>query len=435
MKEKNGQVSYLLLAPVVMAAAHGAHALDWNVGAELGAEHHSNAGKVSSNEESDLLQLLGVGVTANHETNTLTLDADYRALIERWQDDVQDDRDTVTGFAEVAWRPVEFLRLYASNERHDLTVDSREAKTTDNSDVRDTSVVGAEFSFRFTGVDTAGIAAFYREVNYQEEGIGSERPGMLAFWRHDLSPVSSVSLSALAEQVKFDDIDQEGGRQNVYFSYQAALSALQYQVDLGVSRMELDAGELTDKDEDFTGELIRLAVDYTYHKHQLQLLLAREVTDSSLGLEDASLYGGGSFNPQDTNIENFDVIMQSQAYFSYRWDFAQRWRVGAAYRYSMDDYEHLRRDEKRHDVVFDLNYQATRTIDVGIYGGVQIWKYEDLIERDKDDRQYAGARVNWQMARQWGVTLGYEYEERDSDLDRLRYDNNIIYARLSFRLR
>lgn len=436
MREKSGQTSYLLLAPVVLAAAQGAHAIEWNAGAELGAEHHSNARKSSTDKESDLRQMLGVGLLAKKETRTLALEANYRALLERWQDDTQEDRDTLTGFAQVAWRPVEFLRLYANNERHDLTIDSSEAKTTDNSDVRDTTEVGAELSFRISAVDTLGITGFYREVNYEEEGIDSERPGLLGFWRHDLSPVSSVSLNAFAENVKFDGFDGEADRQSLYVSYQAALSQLQYQVDLGVTRLDLETGDLIIEEDEYSGELVRVAVNYTHQTHNLQVVLSRELTDSSLGLEDSSLYGGGSFNPDDTNLADFDVITQTQAYFNYRWNIAPSWTFGASYRYSEEDYENLPDDEKRHAVAVNLDYQATRTIGVGLYGGAERWKYEEsLAGRDKDEKFYAGVRMNWRLARQWGVTFGYEYEERDSDNAASEYDNNIIYARLSYTLR
>jgi hypothetical protein len=434
--EKNGQASWLLLAPMMLAATQGANALEWNVGAELGAEHHSNASKSSTNKESDLRQMVGVGLMAKEESRTLALEADYRALLERWQDDTQDDRDTITGFAQVAWKPAEFLRLYANNERHDLTIDSTEAKTTDNSDVRDTTEVGAELSFRFTAVDTVGIAGFYREVNYEEEGIDSERPGVLGFWRHDLSPVSSLSLFAIAEQAEFDGFDGEADRQSVYLSYQAALSQLRYQVDLGATRLELESNDLLIDEDDYTGELVRVSADFTHATHYLQVVISRELTDSSLGLEDSSTYGGGSFNPNDTNLDDFDVITQTQAYFNYRWNFALSWAFGASYRYSEEDYENLDSDEKRHDLELQLDYQATRTIGVGIYGGAETWKYDSAQTlRDKDEKFYAGVRLNWQLARQWGVTFGYEYEERDSDNAAAEYDNNIIYAQLRFLLR
>lgn len=435
-KEKNEQASWLLLAPMMLVATQGANALEWNVGAELGAEHHSNASKSSTNKESDLRQMLGLGLMAKQETRTLELEADYRALVERWQDDAQGDRETLTGFAQVAWRPVEFLRLYANNERHDLTTDSREAETTDNSDVRDTSELGAELSFRFTAVDTLGIAGFYREVNYQEDGIDSERPGVLGFWRHDLSPVSSLTLNAMAENVKFDGFDGEADRQSVYLTYQSALSQLQYQIEVGATRLDLETGDLLIEEDEYTGELVRAALQFSRHTHHLEVVLSRELTDSSLGLEDSSTYGGGSFNPDDTNLEDFDVVTQSQAYFSYRWNFAPSWTFGAAYRYSEEEYENLDNDETRHDLTFNLDYQATRTIGVGLYGGAQTWKYDDaLVNRDKDEKFYAGVRMNWRLARQWGVTFGYEYEERDSDNAAAEYDNNIIYARLNFTLR
>lgn len=415
---------------VVLAGVTGvsvnAAALDWGIGAEAGLRYESNPTKVSSNEKSDYRRIGQIDGFVDYEGAHTTAKARYEALHESWNDNSLSDRNTVTGYGEFNWQPTEYFRWYAQDQSQDLIVNNAAADTSSNRNVRNTLTTGAEFTAHVTQVDSIGVQPVYQRVSFQEStGTDSTRPGATLYWQHLLSEVSYVSLNAFAEKIKFDGNSQgDIKRQNFYAEYSAQLSRLEYKLQLGYTWTNPASGSSTN------GVLMRFNANYNYQNQTIQVFATHVITDNSIGLNGSSV-AGLSFNPQDTNIQQFDVVTRDQAYISYLVTLPDgRWNLGANYRYDKQNFENLPNDERRNIFELRAGYQFNPAVSLNAYANYEKREFLSDPQNRTDNLYTFGLSLGYNFFRYGSIIIGAERQKRDSDVSGADYTNNAVFARI-----
>lgn len=417
----------VMVAGLAGVSAH-ALALDWGVGAQVNARYESNATKSSNNEKSDIENIDQADGFVSYQGAHTTVNARYEARHESWRDNSFSNRNTLTGYGQLNWQPTDYFRWYVNNQRRDLVVNNTQADTTSNRNVRSVFTTGTEFLGRVTPVDAIGIDPVYQRVTFQRtSGTDSTRPGATLFWRHLLSEVSTLSLNAYAEKIMFDgNATNDVKRQNVYVGYSTALSRLTYTLQAGYTWTKPDGRTSTN------GLLFRFNAEYNYQNQSVKLYATHVVTDNSIGLDNTNI-AGPTFNPQDTNIQQFDIVTRDQIYVSYHVDLpGGRWDLGASYRFDMQNFETLPNDERRNIVELLAGYRFNRAFRVSGYGNYERRAFLSSPTNRKDDLYRFGLQFDYRFFRYGHITVGGERQKRDSTARGIEYTNDIAYVR--FRL-
>jgi hypothetical protein len=439
---KSRLIPCLTSALVVISGQALAADLKWQVYGDLGALYESNPTKVENDTQDDTAVSALIGARLYQDTQTILLDFDYRGSHQTWIDDTFDDRNTLEGYGQFTWQPADYFTFFINNRRTDLIVNNTFADTQNNRAVRSTTEAGALFTARLGRVDTLNLAPVYRAVTFSSgNGVDSNRPGMLAFWRHRLSETDALSVNVFAERVDFDSdaVQNDIDRAQAFLGYSAKLNRLSYDIEAGYTWVRGDdsdnPGTVDDSDNDYSGPLVRAYADYERDNHLFTLRAFRDLTDTSIGLDDSTV-GGVNYDPGDNNVNQLALVTRTQVDLNYDLDFAaQQWNWQIGYRYDQQDVEatatniSLARDENRNWLHSTLRYEMTRNIDARLFGSYQTTDFTDSPLGREDDIYRLGLVFTFRIFKYGFINFGAEQERRNSNVDLVSdYTDNKIFA-------
>jgi hypothetical protein len=421
--------------------------LQWQVYGDLGAIYQTNPSKVSSGEEADTKIRAVAGGILTNTTATTDLDLNYRAMHETWLDDTFTDRDTLEGYGSFNWKPSDYFSVFVNNRRRDLIVNERVASTQDNRTVRGTTEIGALFTARLGQVDTLNFAPVYRMVNYSNgEGVDSNRPGVVAFWEHRLSKTDKASVNLFAERIDFeaDEVQNDIDRAQAFLGYAATLNRLSYDINAGYTWVKVDtsnspSGEIPLEDQ-FSGPLLRALVRYDYQNHLFSLRAVRDLTDTSIGLDDSAFGGDAGYQPGDSSVNQLALVTRTQLDLTYDLRFAaEQWNLQTGYRYDRQAVEatpsaiplSLARDETRNWLYGSLDYAMTSKINAKIGATYKAIDFTDSPFGRKDDEYRLGLVFTFQIFKYGYLQAGGLHERRDTNVDFFNsYTDNMVFLNL-----
>lgn len=437
-------------AALLVAGNAQAADLKWQVFGDLGAAFETNPTKVEEDEKEDTRVRARIGGRLYQDTEQLFLDLEYSAATEAWVNDTFQDRNTLEGYGQILWQPVDFFNLYVNNRRQDLIVNNTFADTQDNRSVRSTTEIGALFIGHITKVDTLNIAPVYRAVRFQDSGgVGSKRPGVLAFWQHRISTTDRFGLNAFVESIDYDSdaVQNDVLRAQAFVSYSARLNRLSYDFQFGQTWMQGDDSNndpgVDDSDNDFQGTLLRAFIDYDYDNHMFQLRAFHDLTDTSIGLSDSNV-GGVGYNPGDSSVSQLALITRTQVDVRYGLAFAARqwdWSIGYRFdkqiveaRADEEGFQAPARDEIRNRIYSTLHYNMTRYVDARLEGEYYSIDFTDSPIGRVDDYLRVGLIFDFQLFRYGRLRAGAVHEQRLSNAEPLVHDYTDETLFVDFRL-
>lgn len=342
-----GSVIALALVPAI---SHAVPELDVKVGA--GAEYHDNALQTESDERSDYARVVNAGVIFRNPDRNLPINIDYVVENRDFEHDLQDDETTLTGSSSLMWAALpRTLEFNLSNQSSSQVVNRQGSNVSNNREQRTITSVGANLYGHLGAVDTLYLSPGFTDVQITgDTGDDSERASLGAGWEHRLSQVSAFTLNVSRSKVDSENALNDYDLDVASLGLTTRLSRLTYSLEVGGNRIERD-----DQD-DVSGTLAQLGVEYVGGDASWGLSYVNRLTDSSLGLEGFAR-GTDSvteFQGGDGNVGEFDVVRSSEADLHATYRFSGATSVQGRLGYLDYDYEETPRDER--DYTLDLRY-------------------------------------------------------------------------------
>lgn len=398
--------------------------LSWSVDAGVG--HTDNATLVDSNPESDTIssfggeidyQLKGVRTDAS-----LNAQGNYEHYIDgTFDDDLQGSARGNVVFGVVPdtffWTVEDTFGQIATNQFEPVTPDNRQ----NINDFR----TGPDFVVRLGAQSDLEFQARYGDVRYEDSDEIDEQTwdGSISFRRH-LSPSTHWAIVASNNRIEYDAPGTEKYDQpRIYGTWQSTGARQSLSVDVG-------ANQVRRRDDSFTKPLVRIdwnrkvAPSWTFN-----LNLGSEYQNSS----ERFVRQNSRSDSATSDVALTDVPAQTYsgvASLAFRRTRTQ-FSVGGGYfreKYVVEN----RLDEDRWYVVTEFARRLNPRLQGFVSYRIEKNTYDSSATLD-ETTQTVGTRLEWGIGPSVFLTLGYEYEDSDSDSQVNRYSSNLAYLLVSYR--
>ena len=392
-----------------------AMALEYNLGVGNTTLHTSNVARTADDEVNDWVQIPTARLVASHDTGAVELDADYRFERRIYDQDVFDDRNRLTGRADLLWDALPGrIQFFGTNTRTEATINSIQQDVEDNRQLVRTSSVGPRLLLNPRASDQFILEYRYAVVreddaNFFGAGVidtDSDRNRVTASYRLGISQNRTLSLQAFREEVDFDDpgtpdLDID----NLSLSYQSKSGSVELIASGGYSDITRTQG--LSRVDGFVGSL---SIDWALSGSRNLIITARRnLNDQSQDLQ----RGTGRFG-RGTVVDNSglnDVFEEDSVGLVYS-SRVGRNTFGFGYRYQTQDFATQNRDEEEHRINARFERRHTPTVSSNI--SAQFTRREFLFNGVEDDFFSASGNIEWQATRRLAFALGANYTDRDS---------------------
>jgi len=343
------------IGSISIAGAHTVFAAsEFGVDLGLGAERHSNAALVSTNEKADTARLADLNLIWRDSDSALKADVDYGVQRRDFIDNVQADQTAINGRAALKWdvAPKAF-DVIVQHQISQTLGDQRLADTTNNRERRSVLTGGVDGYLHLSTVDAIVISPRYTDVKFNHSTqSNSQRSGSDVDWQHQISVVSSLGVSTNYTQAKFDDSLQDYNSSSVELNFATALSRLSYSVAGGYNWIKRDHFA------DANGYTTKLVGSYKGEGFDVGGSVVRELTDTSIGLSQQS-FSIENFTANDTNFAQPDIVTRTQADLFALWYLAQSTQLDVRVGATTDDYRVTLRDQDQYSARVGVTHELS----------------------------------------------------------------------------
>ncbi len=411
---KFGKKLYFVVPLVFIMDPLAAFELEFDAG--VGVEHTDNAQKRADNGDSDYITGISGGIVVTHESESIQIEVDYRALYTEYKDDTQQDSTEVVGDARLFYEQIQNSLFWTlTNSVRNIIRDKQFADNADNRENRSITTLSPEWRLRIGSVDTLNTSLSYVRVSYEDSGQqDSDRLGGDIVWGHDLSSIYSFDVTAIYQDVNFDnginDYEYYSGR----LGFNAELSRLSYRFVLGYNESQRDRFEDTD------GTYVNANFIYVSGSSQWELDLLQELTDTSRGNNNDGLTDLGDATTAGRGVDIYEVTSAELIYTTEV--VCELCTFSVAVLMVDESYKILPDDNLELGGRINLSYRLSRqsTIDFDV-------SYQDYTFRNGNPRQdyYVqryGLIFSHDLTRKFTVDASVSHETRNSHTDVLEYD-------------
>ena len=426
IKKSGNRVVAFAVAVLPTGAVVAAPNIDVDVG--VGAEYHSNAARVSDNEQSDVASVARAAIAWRDAIEPLTADVGYSIEHRDFVDDVDQDETAVDGSAELTWNALpRLLNVLVQHQVSQSQTNLRTADTAANREQRSVLTGGLDGFLHLSSVDSLVIRPRYSEVTFEEsEQSDSQRTSGDVAWRHALDALSAVNVSLGAGAVQFDEPGSDYDFGSFQVGYAATLARLTYSLDVGLTQIKRDVGE------DVDGNTLHAALSYRGDGFEVGGTAVNELTDSSIGLS-GNEFSLPDFSNNDSNFDEVDVVERSQIDLFWR----QQLNVASSFQFgvgaSNDDYDTLPNDQEM--AYAQVGYQYTANVFWNFAADARYEKtdfVDDPIGREYTDMTLT-LTAQYHFSPELDAQMSLSREERDADTAGEEYDDNIAILSVSYR--
>lgn len=306
-------MSAVLCTSLVMLPM-SAMALKINASGSAKLESHDNILRTSDNEESDVMRIVGLDLSAEHEGNRIKLDTGYTAEYTDYSKDRLEDTTEVNGKTILVWNLIsESLNFTLDHQVSEKVVDDRQADLTDNRERRSIISAGFDWNLRVSKVDRIVIRPQYIDISFDDlDESDSERETLGVDWQRKLNPTTTLALRTNFTDVSFDDSADDYEQTSIFLQLDTTLSRISYQIAVGSTESERD-----EADDEVDATLLRFGANYLQDDFNAGIVAVQELTDTSFGLSGLEL-SFDDFDSQDGNFGDVNIVerKQIQAYVS-----------------------------------------------------------------------------------------------------------------------
>lgn len=422
MRRGSRAVSTLVVLAVAVIPAAQAET-GWYVNAGLG--HTSNATRVETDEISDTIAAIGLGIALEHEGPRLEARLHGNATSLSYLDDTYDSDllASVNGRLDYSFIPDRFL--WTVEDRFGQTaVNVFEPITPENRQNTNVFSTGPDFIFGTGSKSTLRLSGRYTSSWFEETGfVDDQRIEGTALWLRQVSGTTTWGLGGTQRRVEYDlEGDPGYDQQELFATFRAEGARQDLQVDVGATR-------LADGGTDETNPLLRLSWD-----RELTASWKLEVAAGSEYRNTSDRFNSGDIPPNagTTPVTISNVPTESRyANATLRFERVRtRFYVGVGY----TDDEGVRSD------LFD---ESTTTLSAGfnrklrqrleLHLDARHGKREFGGVGGEDETNDASLRIEYRLGKATFLSGGYRYEKRESDLPLNSYTDNMYFVSVSYR--
>lgn len=415
------------LCAAILAAAFGSNvqAEPVNYGFEFVALHSDNINLSEDNQAEETVLIPRFLFDINQEGASVGVQA--RGEIERrhYMNNEFDDETRSYFAGQLNWSLLpQRLNLVLEDYLSEQPIDIRDGRYPGNIQQVNVFLGGPSFFARLGDatrfqLDVRG-ADSYAEVT---QGFDSQRYGAAAVLQRDLTDTSALSLSLSSTQVDFDDptTTVDYTRNDAFVRYEGGLRNLEYEFDLGDSRLNRDSGG------DLSTSIVRASVLWQITpQHRLRFRgrhqYADEVQDLIIRLDD----------PDETLIPDLaeDSVVTGGVYKQRDYELDYRYtgdRVSLRVRPRDRRFLYIDNsdsDRKERSVTYQIDYRLRPRVTVFFSG---LWRERDFLNRDQEDVDHVyRIGIDHQLTRHWGWRAQAMSNDRDSNLADPFYEETAV---------
>lgn len=407
------------LCAAVLAAAFGgsAQAEPINYGFEFVALHSDNINLSEDNQAEETVLIPRFLFDVNQEGASVEVQA--RGEIERrhYMNNEFDDETRSYFAGQLNWSLLpQRLSLVLEDYLSEQPIDIRDGRYPGNIQQVNVFLGGPSFFARLGDatrfqLDVRG-ADSYAEVT---QGFDSQRYGAAAILQRNLTDTSTASLNLTSMQVDFDDTTTsvDYTRYDGFVRYEGNLRNLEYQFDLGYSRLNRDS------ESDPSTSIVRASALWQITpQHRLRFRGRHQYADA---VQDLIIRQG---DPDDELIPDLvsssDSLVTGAVYKQRDYELDYRFtgdRVSLRVRPRDRRFlyvENTDSDRTEQSVSYQIDYRVRPRMTV-FFGG--LWRERDFLNRDQEDVDHVyRIGIDHQLTRHWGWRAQAMSNNRDSNL-------------------
>lgn len=438
MPERNSRPALArTLRPTILPIALGAamamsdvQAARLNYQVELTGLHSDNINLSEDNQASESVLIPRVKFDFSEEGSAVKVKA--RGEIERRHYSGNEfDDETRSRFAgQLNWsvlpqRMSIVLEDYLSEE----SINFRDGRYPGNLQQVNIFLAGPSFYARFNEATRLQLDLRAADTHAEvAQGFDSRRYSAAAVLQRDLGATSKVSLHLAGTRVDFDDeiSSVDYTRQDGFGRYEGNLRNIEYQFDLGRSRLDRRSAD------DVSTSIARAVIQWQITPESRLRLRARrqfadEVQDLVVRLSDPDESLIPELVDSSSSLVTGGVYRQKDAELDYRFT-GERFGLRARPRYRTFDYiDASSNDRDERSVAFQVSYRLTALTTVALNGTVRNRDF-DGGQRDRDHIYSLG--IEQQRTRHWGWRAAVLRNNRDSNQPDPEYKESVIYLTL-----
>lgn len=412
----------LPLSLIILLPINSAFALDYTLNITAGSEFDDNATRQPSGFTREELETsIGADLGVTHTGQRLDLESNYNAAYNDYKNDEIKTNNNLFGTTDLNWNIID--QRLAWNFNHfiaEVLGNNRATDTPDNRETRQTFATGPTITAKLTGVDDLIINANYtvvkqdnsvNDVAAARSNIDSERGQAAVTWRHALSRASDFDIGASVSQTEFDNNSPDFEYQQVFVGYNVRLASGSYSIRLGVNESQRENED--DQDGVFT------SVNYlrNFSAHALEFSAVRQLTDSSIGLDNGLSDTVSSNFDETSTVERTNIGLE----YSYN-NLCSSCNLQLAYLFDNEDFladaQQLGEnalDSKEHRLRASLEYRNNSKLTSNFsasYGRIRFSS-----EARTDDVMELLFNLDWRAAEKLRVNFSAGYNTRDTKIN------------------
>lgn len=428
MATMKNTIAHSSLTAVLAVSSSLALALDIQTNVGVSLTHSDNALLVSENEESDLERTARVGLSLREESSRVDATVDYSIENTSFQEDTSDGETVIQGTARAEFTLMpRFLVWDFDAITENLQRDQRQADILANRESRNIISTGPSATFRLSSVDTLEVSARYVDTSF-EDTDSSDNTRYLGSveWSHRLPRNHSLSVGTSYSDTDFDDeLAANIETITAYAGYRSTIRTSQFNIKAGYSESERDNSQKS------SGPTLEASFVNQSDRRTIAFTALAMRTDSAIGIGGTESVIGGELSSDDSSFEDIDIVERQtlSAEYTSR-TLCRSCSATLLLRYDDQDFDMMARDEATLETGISFNYQVRENLDSNF--SLRRRSIDFKSQDREDDVDTLAFELNYNALPALLVTGGIAYEERDSNVAELAYDEMRVTVAVSY---
>ena len=405
----------MALLPLLTVFTLDSAALETSFSVSAGASHTDNSLKSSDDtNQSELEQSVDANIGLSHSGKSVKADIGYVFSRIEYDKETQDDETITTGDASITYEQIEQTLIWnLDNSRRSVVRDRGLVDIESNRDEQSVTTAKGTYILHPSETDTVSTSISYSDIRYDDQDQqDSDRTGITAVWNRQLTQVDSLSLNLGFDDVSFENSVSDYEYYSATVGYQAVLSRLSYQIQVGYNEQESDS-------RNNTGGLLRANFNYSYGGSNWSLDLSRQLTDTSRGNNNNSISNLDQFS----SFSNSDVLELTSADFTYsNTTLCESCTVALSVLLDQERYEVLDDDNDQVAARVQFAYQLSRTTSLSSNADYREFSFKGANTRNDYNIVSYGFSLSKDITQDLSISLSVNYEDKESDLSLEDYD-------------
>lgn len=393
--------------------------LTFTAGAEL--EWTDNAFLTESDREDDLIETIRLGVAAEETDSLYQLRLAYQAEHQRYEQESFDAETYYNGSGSLLLTPIQdrFDWLF-SVESTTTQTNSVLPDTPDNRDQRTVYRTSPSLRILSLSRDTLTLSGDASKVEFREEDESdSDRAGGSVDWQHLLSQLTSTNVVLGYEKANFE-IEQDYAREYYTIGFTRQINGGSASLSAGQTRIK------PEDDEESDGVNFAATVNWTKNAHALFFEARQDLTDTTVGLLDATEGSQDYLSPTEVNTGQVDLVTRTIVIISDTYTFNSTTSLMGSLYGDQEETETEENESTRVGASVFFRRSLTPEVDA-----TAEYRYE-VAEEGLLEIEERTENINLGLDKRFGEDLSLRFwlerEASDSDLDGLDYEVHLIGA-------